>query len=57
MVWFGRAWVIAVRFNMPVAGQIAAHLARLLESMGEEAFSAAWREAFPAQPPPLDALR
>ena len=54
--WYGRALAIASRYQMHVAGQILAHLARIMKSMGEEAFAAAWRQAF-QQEPPLDAVR
>jgi tetratricopeptide (TPR) repeat protein len=57
VAWFGRALMIAVAYNMRVAGQILADLARLMRQMGEGLFTAAWREAFADQEPPLDVLR
>lgn len=54
--WYGRALAIAAEYKMRVGGQIAGHLARVMKDMGEEAFAAAWRQAF-SQDPPLDLLR
>jgi hypothetical protein len=55
--WYGRALVIAAGYQMRVVGQILAHLAVVLEELGEEAFAVAWRQAFDEQEPPLDAIR
>ncbi len=45
--WIGSALPFAVEHQMPVAGPIIGHLARILGEMGEEAFVAAWRAALP----------
>jgi tetratricopeptide (TPR) repeat protein len=55
--WLGRALAIAGEYQMMVAGQILADLARLLQSMGEDEFGLAWKDAFEAQDPPLELLR
>ena len=57
VAWLGRALTVAAAYNMRVAGQILAVLARLLQEMGEAPFTAAWQQAFSGQPPPLDALK
>jgi len=57
VVWFGRASAIATAHDMRVGIQILAHLARVMKAMGEEQFTAAWRQAFEGQEPPLDVLR
>ena len=57
MAWSGRALFIATRYNMRVAGQILADLARVMKAMGEEEFAGAWRQAFEGQEPPLEAIR
>jgi tetratricopeptide (TPR) repeat protein len=57
VAWLGRALFIAAKYQMRVTGQVLVNLARLMGVMGEEAFTAAWREAFPDQAPPWDALR
>ena len=55
--WFGKALNIAAEYQMRVAGQILRDLARVMKAMGEEEFAAAWREAFPGQEPPVEAIR
>ena len=57
VAWSGRALFIATRYNMRVAGQILADLARVMKAMGEEEFAGAWRQAFEGQEPPLEAIR
>ncbi len=52
----GMALDIASSHDIPVAAWVLRELARLSEEMGEAAFTAAWREAFPGQEPPLDLL-
>ena len=48
---------VAEEYDMRTALQIRATLAGLMSDLGEEQFTAAWREAFEGQEPPLDALR
>jgi hypothetical protein len=55
--WFGRALAIASEHEMPVATQIMEVLAGLAKDLGEEEFTAAWRQAFDGQEPPMEALR
>ncbi len=44
-------------YRMRIVAQVVLHLAGLTKEMGEEAFTAAWQQAFPDQEPPLAALR
>lgn len=53
MSWMGRAVAIAGEYEMAVGAQILAHLARLLQEMGEDEFTAAWKEPFGPQEPLL----
>jgi tetratricopeptide (TPR) repeat protein len=55
--WLGKAFVIAAEYNMRVGGQILMYLARVMNAMGEEEFTAAWRQAFEGQEPPLELIR
>ncbi len=57
LMWYGRALAIALEYQMRVSAQILAHIARLLDAMGEEAFVASWTRSFPETEPPLPALR
>jgi tetratricopeptide (TPR) repeat protein len=57
VLWSGRALAIAAEYKMRVAGQILADLARNMDTMGEKEFTAAWKEAFQGQEPPLELLR
>ena len=54
--WFGRALSIAAEYKMRARGPIATDLARTMKAMGEDEFTAAWRQAFEDQEPPLTRL-
>ncbi len=55
--WMGKAYGIAAEYKMPVIQRALGKMAILMQRMGEEAFVAAWREAFEGEAPPLDELR
>ena len=57
VAWYGRALTIAAEYEMPVGTQILMDLARVIGAMGEDAFAAAWRQAFEGQEPPLEDIR
>ncbi|MGB8657505.1 MAG: CHAT domain-containing protein [Candidatus Zixiibacteriota bacterium] len=57
ILWFGRAHLIAAEYNMPVGARILLEVGRLMTTMGENDFTAAWRQAFKGQEPPLEAIR
>jgi len=57
-IWcFGIALSIAAEHKMPVATHIILYLAALLDQMGDERFTAAWRKAFNGANPPIDRIR
>jgi tetratricopeptide (TPR) repeat protein len=53
----GQALQIAAQFQMRVESQILVDLARLMKEMGREEFTAAWKQAFEGEEPPLDTFR
>ena len=54
VAWLGRALRIAVEHRMRQVAPVSNDLARLLQQMGEEAFTRAWQQAFAGEaPPPL----
>lgn len=53
----GKAFTLAVKFQMRAARTISIDLVRLMKAMGEEKFLDAWRQAFEGQEPPLGFLR
>ena len=57
VAWFGRAHAITAQYNMVVGAKVLADLARTMKGMGEEEFTAAWRQAFDGEEPPLQAIR
>lgn len=55
--WSGKAYAIITEYRMPVIGKILTQLAWIMMDMGEEEFAAAWREAFPGEEAPVEAIR
>jgi tetratricopeptide (TPR) repeat protein len=55
--WFGGALSIAAEYNLGLTRGILEGLAEIMDTMGEEEFAAAWRQAFQDQEPPLALLR
>jgi tetratricopeptide (TPR) repeat protein len=53
--WLARSFAIAVEYEMRVAGQIVAHLGRIMQAMGEKDFAKAWPKEFGN--PPIKLLR
>lgn len=53
----GIALFIAAEHKMPVVSQIILYLAALLDQMGDERFTAAWRKVFDGANPPIDRIR
>ena len=57
VAWYGSALIIAADYQMPVLRQILVNLARIVNQLGEEKFTSAWKGAFDGQAPPLEAIR
>jgi len=55
--WLGRALSIAAEYKMRIGNQIMQWLADVMKAMGEEEFTAAWREAMPGQEATLEVIR
>jgi len=55
--WLGRALALRAECEDGDRARLLVELARLLQSMGEDEFAAAWEEAFGEQEPPLELLR
>jgi len=53
----GIALFIAAEHKMPVVSQIILYLAALLDQMGDERFTAAWRKVFNGANPPIDRIQ
>ncbi|MBU7018636.1 MAG: CHAT domain-containing protein [Theionarchaea archaeon] len=57
MQYFGEAFSIAAQYGMKVLTQILVDLARIMETMGEEDFTDAWKKEFAGQEPPIALIR
>ncbi len=52
--WLGRALMVDTEYEAGGASHILAELARLMEKIGVEAFTAVWEEVFAGQEPPFE---